>query len=81
MSFPKYLDEVPISFVKKAARHCYRFMSGYRNTGFTSPLLDYIMRKYSSHRKIPALIESEINKLKCGYKKKLEKKYDVKINY
>ena len=48
MSFPKYLDEVPISFVKKAARHCYRFMSGYRNTEFTGPLLDYIMRKYST---------------------------------
>jgi len=39
------------------------------------------MRKNSSYRKIPALVESEINKLKIGYKEKLEKKYDVNINY
>jgi hypothetical protein len=78
-NFPVFLDEVPISFVKKAARHCYRFMSGYRNTEFTGPLLDYIMKKYSSHRKIPLLVEAEIKNLKQEYKVKLEKKYDICI--
>ena len=53
------LDEMPISFVRKAARHCYRFMSGYRQ-GLDGPLLDYTMRKYSGHRGIPDIILVEV---------------------
>jgi hypothetical protein len=79
-NFPVLLDEVPLSFVKKADRHSYRFiMSGYRNTKFTGPLFDYIMKKYSIHRKIRLLVEAEINNLKQEYKVKLEKKYVICI--
>ena len=48
-------------------------MSGYRNTEFTGPLLDYIMKKYTSHRKIPCFVESQINELSNEFKIKLEK--------
>ena len=54
-------------------------MSGYRNTEFTGPLLDYIMKKYTSHRKIPCFVESQINELRNEFKIKLEKKYKITI--
>ena len=53
------LSEMPIAFVRRAARHCYRFMSGYRQ-GLDGPLLDYTMKKYSGHRRIPDDIMVEV---------------------
>ena len=53
------LIKMPISLVRKAARHCYRFMSGYRK-GLDGPLLDYTMRTYSGHRRIPDIILIEV---------------------
>jgi hypothetical protein len=54
-------------------------MSGYRNTEFTGPILDYLMKKFTSHRIIPMLVEDEINKLKQEFKEKLEKKHKITI--
>ena len=34
-------------------------MSGYRN-GLEGPLLEYAMKKYSSHRRIPESVTNEI---------------------
>ena len=53
------LSEMPIAFVRRAARHCSGFMSGYRQ-GFDGPLLDYTMKKYSGHRRIPDVILVEV---------------------
>jgi hypothetical protein len=51
--FPETMMELmPLSFVRKAFNHCLRFMSGYR-LGLEGPLLDFSMKKYTSHRKIP----------------------------
>jgi len=36
---PELLDSIPISFVKRASRHCFRYMDGYR-LGLTGPELD-----------------------------------------
>jgi len=44
---------IPISFIRRAARSCLRFMDAYRR-GLTGPLLEYAMKKYSGHRRIPA---------------------------
>ena len=46
------LHELPIAFVRRAARYYFRFMDGYRQ-GLDGPLLDFSMKKYSSHRTIP----------------------------
>mmetsp|Transcript_29755 Transcript_29755/g.28453 ORF Transcript_29755/g.28453 Transcript_29755/m.28453 type:complete len:217 (+) Transcript_29755:164-814(+) len=46
------LKTMPIAFVRRAARFCLRFMSGYR-AGLSGPLLDFTMKKYKSHRTIP----------------------------
>jgi hypothetical protein len=40
------LVEIPIIFVGNAARHCYRFMNGYRQD-LNGPLLDYTMKTCS----------------------------------
>ena len=58
-ALPNALDNVPIQFVRRAARHCFRFMSGYRQ-GLEGPLLDYIMKKYTSHRRIPVLLPAKL---------------------
>ena len=49
---PQVLDEVPLPFVRRVSRHCFRFISGYR-LGITGPALDYAMKKYKSHRSFP----------------------------
>jgi hypothetical protein len=46
---------VPIAFFRRASRHCFRFMSGYRH-GLTGNLLDYTQRKYKGHRAIPNFV-------------------------
>ena len=53
------LNEIPIAFIRKATRHCYRFMSGYRQ-GLDGPLLDFTMKKYSGHRRIPDVVLFEV---------------------
>ncbi len=50
---PKTMMELmPMSFVRKAFTHCLHIMSGYR-LGLSGPLLDFTMKKYTSHRRIP----------------------------
>ena len=79
---PEILDgEIPLRFVQKVARHCERFMEGYR-LELHGPVLDYAMKKYRGHRTIPGdqvqLIREEFtvhqaikreNQLKRNYKK------------
>jgi len=50
------LREIPVAPEKVS--ESFRFMSGYR-LGFKGPLLDYIMKKYTSHRLIPSSILRE----------------------
>jgi len=50
-------DHLPIAFMRRAKRKCDRFMSGYRE-GIEGPALDYVMKVYSSHRRIPKGVES-----------------------
>jgi transposase len=49
---PETLDSIPLHFFRRAARSCFRWMSGYRE-GLVGPFLDYIMKKYTSHRCVP----------------------------
>ena len=52
---------MPVAFVRRAFRHCMRFMTGYRE-GLTGPLLEFAVQKYTSHRAIPAYLINEISK-------------------
>lgn len=53
---PKVIKEqLPLPFIRRAERHCFRMMSGYRQ-GFEGPLLDFTMRQYTSHRRIPNFV-------------------------
>lgn len=57
---PTTLNErIPLLFVQKCFRHCFRFMSGYRN-GLSGGLLDYAVKKYTSHRIIPSHVIAEL---------------------
>ena len=60
-SLPVELDTIPIAFFRRAARHCFRFMSGYRQ-GLVGSLLDYTQRKYKGHRMIPAFVIADLEK-------------------
>ena len=62
---PLFLEtQIPIELVRRLERHALRFMSGYREK-LDGPLLDFAMKKYSSHRRIPIgtyeLLKSEFN--------------------
>ena len=46
---------------RRASRHCFRFMSGYRH-GLTGNLLDYTQRKYKGHRAIPNFVITDLHK-------------------
>jgi hypothetical protein len=48
------LASIPVSYVRRVANHCLRFMDGYRNR-FKGPILDYIVKKYRGHRAIPKI--------------------------
>jgi len=50
---PKVIKALPIAFIRRAQRHCFRMLSGYKQ-GLEGPLLDYATRKYRSHRCIPS---------------------------
>jgi hypothetical protein len=59
---PTTLSEtMPLAFVRRAARFCFRFMSGYR-AGLDGPLLDFTMKRYKSHRSIPLGIVDTVTK-------------------
>ena len=62
---PEHLDNIPLPFVKRASRHCLRYMDGYR-AGLVGPELDYAVKKYKGHRMIPRenleIIQSEFKK-------------------
>jgi hypothetical protein len=61
-SLPVSIEEaMPVAFVRRAFRHCMRFMTGYRE-GLTGPLLEFAVQKYASHRAIPAYLINEISK-------------------
>ena len=50
---PNTIEQLlPISVVRRYARYCFRFMSGYR-LGLTGTLLDFSVKQYKSHRRIP----------------------------
>jgi hypothetical protein len=52
---------VPLPYFRRVSRRCYRFMDGYRK-GLHGPVLDYAMKKYSSHRRIPAGVLDDIQR-------------------
>lgn len=71
---PKTFDNLlQVSLVRKLFQHCLRFMSGYRQN-LEGPLLDYAIRKYTSHRVVPVGVVEELSKEYEKYLKiKIEK--------
>lgn len=60
VTLPECLSNLPLAFVKRASRHCFRFMSVYRAGLPAGPLADYPMKRYSGHRRIPANVTDSI---------------------
>ena len=60
---------VPLAFFRRASRHCFRFMSGYRQ-GLTGNLLDYTQRKYKGHRAIPNFVITDFENEYAAHCKK-----------
>ena len=71
---PKTFDDLlDVSFVRKVFQHCLRFMSGYRQN-LEGPLLDYAMRKYTSHRVVPIGVAEELSKEYAAFLKIITEK-------
>ena len=61
---PLALDSVSVDTIRRNARSCFRWMDAYRK-GLSTPLAQYAVKKYSSHRRIPenldlGLLEAEM---------------------
>jgi hypothetical protein len=59
-------DILPLSTIRKYSRSCFRFMDAYRR-GLTGLVLEYAVKRYSGHRRIPdsisnAFLDEEFNK-------------------
>jgi len=51
-NIPKIINSIDMPCVRRVSRYAFRYMSGYRK-GLTGPLLDYAVKKYKGHRRIP----------------------------
>ena len=73
---PQLIDnELPLWLIRRHARYCFRFMVGYEN-GLKGPLLEYAVKKYSSHRTIPSgIIASLEEEYEASLKSKKRKFY------
>ena len=50
---------IPLSFVRRTAKHCLRYMDAYR-AGLEGSLLDFVVKKYKSHRSVTPEQAAEI---------------------
>ncbi len=57
---PKIMEQVDVKSVRRMAQRCYRYMDAYRH-GLSPALAEYAVRKYTSHRMIPAAVDRELN--------------------
>ena len=57
---PDVLNSVPLSFIKKASRQCFRFMDAYRQGLPAGPIADYAMKKYTGHRRLQDIVLGDI---------------------
>jgi hypothetical protein len=73
---PRVLLSIPIACFKRFERHCLRFMSGYRQNDLKGPILDYIMKQYKSHRRIPMLLACKVEEYKVEMLSKMHKKFN-----
>ena len=56
---PQAHDSVSVDTIRRNARTCYRWMDAYRK-GLSTPMAQYAVKKYSSHRRIPAHLDLEM---------------------
>jgi hypothetical protein len=47
------MQRIPLAFVRRAARHCLRYMNHYR-AGLEGPLLEFAVKTYKTHRAVTA---------------------------
>ena len=59
---PKSLEFVPLITIRKFLRKCWRYMDLYKK-GLSGRLVEYAVKKYKSHWRIPDSIFKELNKL------------------
>ena len=68
---PIILDtKIDTKYVRRVKQKCFRYMSGYRGN-MQGPLLDYAVKKYSSHRRIPT---DQVETVKIEFEEKLQAK-------
>jgi hypothetical protein len=53
-------NRIPLSFIRKAQRKSFRYMSAYRLPGLQGAMLEYAVKKFSSHRTVPPDMMREI---------------------
>ena len=59
---PESLDSVPLIIIRKFVRKCWRYVDAYRK-GISGKLVEYAIKRYKSHRRIPDAILEKLNKM------------------
>lgn len=62
---PALVEKIPLKFVHKVFRSCFRMMELYKE-GLEGPLLEYANKKYKSHRRIPEKVNIDNLQLEYG---------------
>ena len=75
LALQEHLHEiVPLAVIRRAARHCHRFMDCCRQ-GLEGKLADYAVKKYKSHRRLTNKqsqvqeIQAQASKIQAKYSK------------
>ena len=69
------MNYIDLKFVRRAGRRCFRAMDAYRK-GLEGPLLDYALKTYSSHRRIPTE-KKDLDKIRDDFDKKTKLKQEI----
>ena len=59
---PNALESIDVVTIRRFARKSFRYMDVYRK-GLTGKLVEYAVKKYKSHRRIPDYIFEELDKI------------------
>jgi hypothetical protein len=63
---PEALRSVSLALIRRYARKCFRYMDAYRPHGqgfhLSTKQVEYAMKRYSSHRRIPAGIMADLER-------------------
>jgi hypothetical protein len=64
---PNILSSCPLNVIRRYSNRCWRYLHVYSTNIVPAALANYAVKKYKSHRRIPVLVDKELEKLTAEY--------------